>query len=142
MFFHRDNSSYNQASVLSDHEPHTSQRAQLYATFLPIKLAKQTRRQNGSGKLSRHQKQSPLVRLRHVVIKPNAEYVSQSMKTWIWEWEKNGYVNTRGCPVANQDLSREIHEDIGWLNDMGVHVDFWLVRKRQVAMTHCLADAA
>lgn len=141
VFFHPDNDGYNRAMTLPVHERHTSQRAQLHACLKAIRLAQQIKNQNRTGKLSRHQKKSPLVRLRHIVIKTNSEYATKAMDDYIWKWESNGYINTKGGPVVNSDLFRAMHEGIVWLNDRGVHVDFWLVDGSGVEAANCLAQA-
>lgn len=142
VFFHHCNNTFNRALTLPLDKTHTSQRAQLHAAWEAIRLAKDIRARNGRGKLSRHMKRSPLVRLHHVVIVTDADYVARGMSEWVWKWEGNGYVNARGRPVVNADLFWAMQRDIEWLNARDVHVDFWRVGRGAVEPANCLARAA
>lgn len=123
VFFHRNNGTFNRSAILPG-QVHTSQRAQLYAALHALQFAKDIQARNIRGKLSRHKKTSPLVRLHHVVIKTDSEYVSRGMNEWIWKWEANGYMNAKGRAVVNADLFRAMQQETAWLNARDVHVDF------------------
>jgi ribonuclease HI len=54
----------------------------------------------------------------------DSRYAVNCMTDWVYQWESNGWINSRGEPVVNQDLIRKASR----LDD---DVD----RKRRVAYT-------
>ena len=42
-----------------------------------------------------------------VTIYTDSKYAQGCMSTWIYQWSKNGWLNSRGNPVANRDLIQE-----------------------------------
>jgi ribonuclease HI len=141
VFFHRDNWRWNKAVVLED-EYNTSQRAELFACSLALRLAATLRRGNPVGRHKLRVCAGPSRRLRRVVIKADSEYLVKSMTDWVEKWRDNGYENCRGLPVTNADMFRHIDAAIFELNRLGVEVQFWHVRREENREADCLANAA
>lgn len=58
-----------------------------------------------------HHIQRPSTFLMHV---DSAYVVNACRQNWFAKWQRNGWVNSKGKPVANQDLWRELMEAIEW----------------------------
>ena len=82
------------------------------------------------------------MRLHHVIIKTDAEYVTKGLNDFVWKWEDKGYTNAKGQPVVNLALFQAIQRDIEWVKARDVQVDFWLVPREDVEAANCLANAA
>lgn len=66
-------------------------------------------------------------RLRKVIIKADSEYLVKGMTEWVFKWEANGYWTSKGTPVTNSALFRQLHGLIRNLNAFDVEVLFWHV---------------
>ncbi|OKL63881.1 hypothetical protein UA08_00987 [Talaromyces atroroseus] len=81
---------------LSGYSDATNQRAEITAIILGLKMA-----------LGCYDDlYCPKPRL-HVTIHSDSKYAVNCMNTWIYKWANNGWINSRGNDVANQDLIRE-----------------------------------
>ena len=45
-----------------------------------------------------------------LVIKTDSKYVIGCLTDWLEKWEENGWLNSRGSPVSNQDLIKQAAE--------------------------------
>jgi ribonuclease HI len=141
VYFHRANWRWNKAVVLED-EYNTSQRAELFACSLALRLVKTLRGGNPVGRHRLRVCAGPSRRLRRVVIKADSEYLVKAMTDWINKWRTNGYENCRGLPVTNADMFKHLDHTINELNAMDVQVEFWHVRREENREADCLANAA
>ena len=59
----------------------------------------------------------------------DSRYVVGCMTEWIFKWEHNGFVNSRGVEVANRDLIEEARElDVKFDNQAGTARYVWVPR--------------
>lgn len=81
-------------TIPADEYP-TNQRAEITAIILALEqaLAKYDRLHS-----------APIL---NVTIYTDSKYAQGCMSTWIHQWSENGWLNSRGSPVANRDLIRE-----------------------------------
>ncbi|UMM19454.1 hypothetical protein L5515_015047 [Caenorhabditis briggsae] len=59
---------------------------------------------------------------RHISINTDSQYAVDSLNTWKSNWEQNGWRTSRGEPVKNQELIRDIDRNINNLRDSGKKV--------------------
>lgn len=81
-------------------------------------------------------------RLDTLVIKPDSDYLYKSMTEYIFNWKENGYMDARRRPVQNGSLFRELEGLTQELNQRGVTVLFWHVRRAFNFAADMLANAA
>ncbi|MCJ1359271.1 MAG: hypothetical protein MMC33_009272 [Icmadophila ericetorum] len=112
VYFGRD-SEFNITSSLNIEFP-TSQKAELHACSVALHQI-------------RNVKEDYEPMLSQVVIKADSEYVVKGMTEWIFKWEENGFRTSKGSPVVNAELFRQVEEKIVDLNASGVEVLFWHV---------------
>ena len=74
--------------------------------------------------LPQHRPYGPYRRLRRVVVKSDSSYLVSAMTDWIYKWRNNGYINSRGLSVCNEDLFKQLDEAVDSLNDADVQVQF------------------
>jgi ribonuclease HI len=99
--------------------PHvaTNQRAEITAIMLGLEMA-----------LERYGELDFSPRL-NVTIKSDSEYAVECMNEFIKKWSKNGWINSRGVPVANQDLIRAAHRLDGEVRKLGRVKYAWIPRE-------------
>ena len=80
---------------MHSHENPTNQRAEITAIIFALQqaLAKYDRLHSAP--------------IPNVTIYTDSKYAQGCMSTWIDQWSKNGWFNSRGTPVANGDLIQE-----------------------------------
>jgi ribonuclease HI len=71
----------------------TNQRAELMAIFRALQLAK---------------KLEPEEKLEKLIIYTDSTYAMKGLEQWSIAWAKNGWTNSKGEPVANQDLWKPV----------------------------------
>jgi ribonuclease HI len=73
-----------------------------------------------------------------VRIYSDSKYAVRCMKKWIYKWTDNGWVNSRGYPVANRDLLGEASELDSRLREEGRVKFIWIPReKNEIADRLC-----
>jgi len=101
----------------------TNQRAELTAIIFALEIA-----------LSKRQtlRTAPKVSIR---IFSDSKYAVDSMTEWIHGWRKNGWMNSGGLPVSNQDLLQEISklmDTVAKEAGGGLVRFFWIPREENV----------
>ena len=129
VYFNID-SEYNSAGLL-DEGPMTNQRAEITAAIEACKLCYQM---VNTPNFPQETKQ--------VVIKSDSAYLVNSMVEYVEKWRLNNYTSSRGRPVVNVDLLRDLDERVVWLEDEGVNMRFWHVPRAQNQQADKLANAA
>ncbi|KAF7718360.1 Uncharacterized protein PECH_001045 [Penicillium ucsense] len=111
---------YNCAQVV-EHERSTSQIAELLACKTALDLL-EDRYETTTG--------HPLYGDRpNVVIKSDSAYLVQGITEYMPKWIQNGYINSSGRPVENQELWREVDRLLTMLETGGMCIKFWLVSR-------------
>jgi ribonuclease HI len=62
-----------------------------------------------------------------IIIKSDSNYCVRGFKTWLKNWKKKGWLNSKKEPVANQDLWRQVdtlNARIALLNGIDVKVEW------------------
>lgn len=123
-------SGYNSAGLL-DEGPMTNQRAEITAAIEACKLCYQMVNTPNFPQ-----------EIKQVVIKSDSAYLVNSMVEYVEKWRLNNYTSSRGRPVVNADLLRDLDERVVWLEDEGVNMRFWHVPRAQNQQADKLANAA
>ncbi|KAK2033885.1 hypothetical protein LX32DRAFT_25114 [Colletotrichum zoysiae] len=124
-----------------DRPQHTQQRADLYAAIAGLmevaRLAQQglpSTSQRGAG---RRAAPAPF-KLHHVVVKSDSAYLVEGVAggrggepPHMKKWLANGWKNTRGEKVKNEDLWDNLMLTMMSLGKLGVAVEFWQVPKKE-----------
>ena len=63
-----------------------------------------------------------------VTIYTDSKYAQGCMSTWIYQWAKNGWLNSRGNPVANLDLIQKASNLDDAVRDLGDVEYVWIPR--------------
>lgn len=63
-----------------------------------------------------------------VAVYTDSSYVILGITKWIWGWQKKGWKNSEGLPVANQDLWKKLVAVVARLRSAGVKIDWCYVR--------------
>ncbi|KAI9369915.1 ribonuclease H-like protein [Aspergillus egyptiacus] len=93
VFRHRFGAYWRASTVdLPDSPPPTNQRAEITAIIIGLEKALEKIEELHS---------NPKIR---VVIHSDSDYAIKCMTTWVYKWCRNGWTNSRGKPVANEDL--------------------------------------
>ncbi|EED13827.1 ribonuclease H1, putative [Talaromyces stipitatus ATCC 10500] len=109
-----------------DGDPPTNQRAEITAIIIALEIAVEKYRELDG---------NPYLELE---IFSDSKYAVNCMNEWIYKWERNGYINSAGNPVANQDLIREASGLDDDLNEEGRVTYTWIPRERnEVADKWC-----
>lgn len=77
-----------------------------------------------------------------LVLKADSKYLVKGVTDWIFKWEKNGYVNTKGTPVTNAGLFKRLKSLVWELAESEVEVLFWHVPRAQNQESGALANMA
>ena len=103
--------------MLSDENP-TNQRAEITAIMLALEQA-----------LARYDRlhSAPVLDL---TIYTDSKYAQGCMSTWIHQWSENGWLNSRGSPVANRDLIQEASDLDDAVRVLGKVEYVWIPRSQ------------
>lgn len=124
-----DNVAHNISEVLRSTSPHTNQKAELSAGIRALKEIADI-------------KKKIIPDSREVVMKADSEYLVKGMTEWILKWRQNGYMNSKGLPVTNGEMFKELDNLVDELNKAGVGVLFWHVPRANNREADWLANAA
>jgi len=106
-------------------QPHTSQRAELYAAvgaLIKARLYVQHGRQYRCG----NRCIKPCT-VKHIVLKTDSAYLAHGITSYIKKWRHNGWQTSNRTDVKNRDLWETLDGYIDDYQNSGVGVDFWLV---------------
>ncbi|KAI7384947.1 hypothetical protein KC336_g18092 [Hortaea werneckii] len=126
VFFHRDNHAWNKLETLFN-DFKTNQQAELRAGLAGLQSAKKLRLLN-TELCGKSRPQGPIRKLSRVIIKTDSAYLVNALTDWVFKWRENDYTNSRGRPVTNAGLFRQLDAELKELADLDVHVQFWHVR--------------
>jgi ribonuclease HI len=130
VYFNID-SKFNRAGLL-DEGPMTNQRAEITAAIEACKLCHQLLNTPDL-----------LQEIEQIVIKSDSAYLVNSMVTHVEKWRLNNDTSSRGRPVVNGDMLRNLDAWLVWLEEeKGVDVRFWHVPRAQNKQADKLANAA
>jgi ribonuclease HI len=74
----------------------------------------------------------------NITIKSDSQYAVKCMNEYIGKWDRKGWRNSRGDPVANQDLIREASRLGDELKELGRVRYVWVPRtQNELADKHC-----
>ena len=110
------------------HTVPTNQRAELCAIILALEQAIETR-----GELDYNA-------YMHVTIYTDSKYVRGCMTEWYSKWQKNGFVNSAGYPVANRDLIEKALELERDILDYGNVIWEWVPRSENMEADEAVND--
>jgi ribonuclease HI len=77
-----------------------------------------------------------------LLILTDSMYLVKGISEHIWKWNKNGYKTAKKRPVVNGDAFSELDGYIADLEDRGIPVWFWLVKKEWNQEADALAKHA
>jgi ribonuclease HI len=77
-----------------------------------------------------------------VVIKSDSEYLVKGLTEWVAKWEQNGWKTAKGTDVANRSDFEDVLRAVEALEDNGVTVLFWHVKREFNGEADKLAKAA
>jgi hypothetical protein len=77
-----------------------------------------------------------------LLILTDSMYLVKGISEYIWKWNKNGYKTAKKRPVVNGDACSELDGYIADLEDRGIPVWFWLVKKEWNQEADALAKHA
>lgn len=120
--------SRNLPNGFSDPAP-TNQRAEISAIILALELA--------LGKCAELVTNPYL----DVKIYSDSKYAVGCMTEWIYKWSHNGWINSAGNPVANQDLIREASNLDDRVRDEGRVEYIWIPRSENEMADEVCNDA-
>lgn len=115
---------------------HTNQRAQLYAGIKALEIVEDLLYGPEMADLE------ALDDLELVVIKTDSEYLVKGMTERINIWKSNGWLNTKGLPLANADLFQRLDDLVEELKEDGITVKFLQVRRELNAEVSEFANSA
>lgn len=111
---------------LSSYQNATNQRAEITAIILGLEMA-----------LEKYKELDSNPRL-NVTIHSDSKYAVNCMNVWIYKWVRNGWTNSRGEEVANQDLIQEASNLDDQLAELGDVKYVWIPRsENEEADKHC-----
>lgn len=115
---------------------HTNQRAQLYAGIKALEIVEDLLYGPEIADLE------ALDNLELVVIKTDSEYLVKGITERINIWESNGWLNTKGLPLANADLFQRLDDLVEEFKEDGITVKFLQVRRELNAEVSEFANSA
>lgn len=105
----------------------TNQRAEITAIIMALELA-----------LAKYKNDLDEMPLMDVEIFSDSRYAVNCMKTWIYKWCRNGWMNSAGNPVANRDLIEEASDLDDQVKEIGTVEYTWIPRsENEVADGAC-----
>ena len=121
-------SKFNTADYLPKVLSHKSQNAQLYACQRAVEVIEDVVDRDLDGGLET------------VIIKTHSSYLVKCFSEYVFEWEKNGYLNAHGNPVINRVAVEKIQNLLVESTKEGrAKYQFWLVGKTDNSDTILLA---
>jgi ribonuclease HI len=78
----------------------------------------------------------------HVIIKADSEYLVKGMTQWILKWEKNGFTIANGTEVVNRKLFEQCQIEVNELEERGVILQFWDIKRKWNKEADDLANTA
>lgn len=115
--------------LLGGSENSTNQRAEITAIILALEIALEKYEELVS---------SPQLKL---TIFSDSKYAVGCMNEWIYKWTSNGWKNSRGEDVANQDLIRRASDLDDKLTELGTVKYVWIPRSENELADECCNDA-
>lgn len=110
-------SNYNVSSRLDEHQPQTSQRAELTACLAALEKIEEADLDRNYNR-----QQTPTA----WVIVTDSAYLVDSMTQYIYRWKLNGYIAANGRGVVNADLFRRIDQRLQDIAaEGGFDILFW-----------------
>jgi ribonuclease HI len=110
-----DHPEVNSAWPIDDGVTVTNNRAEYYAWLAACGLADKMDEVSDAAPDARRLRRS-------LVVHSDSELLVKTVNTWLPAWSKNGFVKRDGAPVANGDLVRRIHTQLGRRSIKTVHV--------------------
>jgi len=112
-------SKFNTAQYLPKVMSHKSQSAQLYACQRAIEVVEDVVNKDWNGDL------------KTVIIKTHSNYLAKCFSKYVFEWEKNGYLNAHGNSVINRIAIEKIQNLLTEsVREGRANYQFWLVDKK------------
>jgi ribonuclease HI len=108
----------------------TNQVAELTAAILGLVVASKVIKIEGQGVLDT------------VIIKADSEYLVKGMTEWVVKWRMNGWKTAKGGEVVNRAGFEDLLAKVEELEDAGVTVLFWHVRREFNGEADRLANLA
>jgi ribonuclease HI len=108
----------------------TNQVAELAAGVVGLGLAKKVIKNEGQGVINT------------LVIKADSEYLIKGMTEWVVKWQMNGWKTAKGGNVVNRGWFEDLLAKVEELEDAGVTVLFWHVRREFNGEADRLANLA
>jgi ribonuclease HI len=108
----------------------TNQVAELTAGILGLVVARKVIKNEGQRVLDT------------VIIKADSEYLVKGMTEWVVKWWMNGWKTAKGGEVVNRGLFEDLLAKVEELEDAGVTVLFWHVRREFNGEADRLANLA
>lgn len=90
---------------------HTSQRAEIYAAIMALRIIDNDITEKTS--------------IDTFVIVSDSAYLVNSITEYIYRWRNNGWITSTGKDVANQDLWENLDDKLDDMLDNGIKVLFW-----------------
>ncbi|KAK6842733.1 ribonuclease H-like protein [Apiospora arundinis] len=78
--------------------------------------------------------------VKHIVLKTDSAYLVNGITSYINKWRHNGWKTSSGTDVKNRDLWEWLERLVDEYLDLGVAVDFWLVRREHNKEADTLAN--
>ncbi|KAK1450926.1 hypothetical protein CCUS01_11291 [Colletotrichum cuscutae] len=132
-----------------DRPQHTQQRADLYAAIVGLMEATTIATKGLPTMRSLSRRSQPSFKLHHVVVKSDSAYLVEGVAggrngepPHMKKWLANGWKNTKGEKVKNEDLWDNLMLTMMSLGQAGVAVEFWQVPKKENKEADRLAKAA
>jgi len=126
---------YTCCGTLCSCAPHTSQRAEVEAVVRALRIIAPSDESDDRSEV--------FSSLKRVVIILDSDYVYKAITDYIYKWEQNGFVNSRGKEISNAPEFRFLQEYATRLEcEYQVEVQFWRVDREFNRDADCLAKTA
>ncbi len=77
-----------------------------------------------------------------IVIATDSEYVTQGSTEWVQTWIRNGWQKNDKTEVKNKDLWEALLGEVERLQERGVSIQFWRIRRDWNKVAHAAAKKA
>ena len=123
-------SAYNWAGILDRNtHPQTSQYAEIFAAIRALRIYRASRSEGYRGWDA----------VETVVVVTDSDYVFRAITDYVYKWEGNNYMNSRGVPVVNGRGFRQLNRIVKDLESEGIAVLFWKVPREYNQEANALA---